>query len=225
MNRVRQRVKVAVFEIWYLAVNSVRAALYDAIAAALPIAIVYFAGWAYLAKYLAEFGIDATQVSITLSTVLVYAFVPLRSGGAMVYGLLALAVIGYMTTTQIPKTVRRLGVLFAILGTCLFLFVIDAAAARAARGMAKHVWRGEKSISVPVLSSSADGSETAKYKICADDGRLRQIIGLTDGMYVLCRDKYIPCYYGLMFAISIEGRIIYTAERRRQPERDEKCSS
>lgn len=203
----------------------VRTALYDAIAAALPIAIVYFAGWAYLAKYLAEFGIDATQVSITLSTVLVYAFVPLKSVGVILYGLVALAVFGYMTTTQIPKTARRLSVHFAIVGTCLFLLVIDDAAARAARSMAKHVWRGEKSISVPVISTSAGGHETAIYRMCAEDGRLRQIIGLTDGMFILCRDKYAPCYYGLMFAISLEGRIMYTAERRRQRERDEKCSS
>jgi hypothetical protein len=206
-------------------VSYVRTALYDAIAAALPIAIVYFAGWAYLAKYLAEFGIDATQVSITLSTVLVYAFVPLKTVGVIAYCLVALAVVGYMTTTQIPKTARRLSLLFAIVGTCLFLFVIDDAAARAAHGMAKHVWRGEKSISIPVLSSSASGHETAIYKMCAEDGRLRQIIGLTDGMYILCRDKYAPCYYGLMFAISLDGRIIYTAERRRPREKDEKCSS
>ena len=205
--------------------SSVRTTLYDAIAAALPIALVYFAGWAYLAKYLAEFGIDATQVSITLSTVLVYAFVPLKSGGVIVYGLVALAVVGYMTTAQIPKTARRLCVLFAIAGICLFLLVIDDAATRAARSMAKHVWTGEKSISIHVLSSSAGGNETSTYKVCTDERRLRQIIGLTDGMYVLCRDKYYPCYYGLMFAISGEGRIIYTAERRRQPERDEKCSS
>ncbi len=204
--------------------NSVRTALYEAVAAALPIAIVYFAGWAYLAKYLAEFGIDATQVTIALSTVLVYAFVPLNSGGVIVFILTALAVAGYMMTTILPKTAKRLSAIFAIFAIGLFLLVIDDAAARAASSMAMHVWKGEKSISVPVLTMAESSKETAVFKTCSEERRLRQIIGLTDEMYVLCRDRYLPCAYGLMFAISKDGKIIYTAERRRQPEKNEICS-
>lgn len=60
--------------------GAIRTALMDAIAAALPVAVVYFAGWAYLSSYLAEFGIDATQVEVPFSTVLVYAFRPLSYG-------------------------------------------------------------------------------------------------------------------------------------------------
>lgn len=204
--------------------NSARTALYEAVAAALPIAIVYFAGWAYLAKYLAEFGIDATQVSIALSTVLVYAFVPLKSGGVLMFGIVALAVVGYMVTTPIPKTGQRLKPLIAIAGIVVLLLIIDDAAARAASRMAQHVWKGEKSISIPVLSAPTDDKEVAIYKACSDERRLRQVIGLTEEMYVLCRDKYAPCYYGLMFGVSNEGKIVYTAERRRQRNGNEQCA-
>lgn len=203
--------------------NTVRTALYEAIAAALPIAIIYFAGWAYLVKYLAEFGIDATQVSIALSTVLAYAFVPLKSGGVIMYCAVSLFVIGYLVTTKVYKTVKRLSFVFAVVGVGLFLFVIDDAAARAAEKMAKHVWNGEKSISIPVLAATATGDAVSSFETCSKERRLRQIIGLTDEMYVLCRDMYLPCSYALMFAISKEGRIIYTAERRRQLE-NETCT-
>ncbi|MCJ8517742.1 hypothetical protein ABID21_000745 [Pseudorhizobium tarimense] len=189
--------------------NTVRTALYEAIAAALPIAIIYFAGWAYLVKYLAEFGIDATQVSIALSTVLAYAFVPLKSGGVIMYCAVALFVIGYLVTTRVHKTVKRLSFIFAIVGLALFLFVIDDAAARAAAKMAKHVWNGQKSISIPVLNQPATNDAASIFQTCSKERRLRQIIGLTDEMYVLCRDAYFPCSYALMFAINKEGRIIY----------------
>jgi hypothetical protein len=59
-------------------VGGFRAALVDAVVAAVPVALVYFSGWAYLTSYLGEFGIDATQVNISFTTVLVYAFVPLH---------------------------------------------------------------------------------------------------------------------------------------------------
>ncbi|QWW70519.1 hypothetical protein [Rhizobium sp. WYJ-E13] len=58
-------------------VAGTRTAIVEAVAAATPLAFVYFSGWAYLSVYLAEFDIDATQVNISLATVLVYAFVPI----------------------------------------------------------------------------------------------------------------------------------------------------
>ena len=59
--------------------GAIRAALLDAVVAALTLALVYFAGWASLSSYLDSFGIDYTQVSIPLTTVLVYAFTPLSN--------------------------------------------------------------------------------------------------------------------------------------------------
>ncbi len=50
--------------------STARAALINAVTAALPVAIIYFGGWAYLSSYLGEFSIDATQVEVAFSTVL-----------------------------------------------------------------------------------------------------------------------------------------------------------
>jgi hypothetical protein len=69
-----------------------RTAIVEAAAAATPLAFVYFSGWAYLSAYLGKFDIDATQVDVSLATVLVYAFVPLNSWPVLI----AIAIIAVL---------------------------------------------------------------------------------------------------------------------------------
>jgi len=56
-----------------------RTTLVDGALAASPVAVIYFSGWAYITSYIGQFGIDATQIDITLPVVLVYSFIPLKS--------------------------------------------------------------------------------------------------------------------------------------------------
>jgi hypothetical protein len=80
--------------VWGPQVGAVRAALVDAFIAALPVALIYFSGWAYLTSYLGQFGIDATQFDVSFTTVLVYAFVPLQSC-SVIFAIAAIVLLGF----------------------------------------------------------------------------------------------------------------------------------
>ncbi|WP_208179071.1 hypothetical protein [Sinorhizobium medicae] len=189
----------------------------EAVFAALPVALIYFSGWAYLTSYLGQFGIDATQIDVSFTTVLVYAFAPLQSPKVLTWlGLLAgLGFIAFLCDKYKAISVA-LGVLL-LGGLACLLFVVKDAAAVSAREMADNVWRGDKAQSVPLVSSvQGDDPIFALYKACRDGRRLRQIIGLANQMFLLCRSDVSACDRGTMFAITSEGRITYTADKVRE---------
>lgn len=179
--------------------------------AVLPIAIVFFSGWAYLSSYIGEFGVDATEVTVPLPTVLVYAFSPLKSPRVLFF--LAISLGGWLASGYFrEKECRNQIVLVAALvGLVIFLFVIRDAAQGKARTMAHLVWTGDKAFSVPVLITPHQDEAYDAFEKCRDRRGLRQIIGLPDRMYLLCRDKYYPCERGRMFVVSNAGVIIYPA--------------
>ncbi|MBA1140248.1 hypothetical protein [Mesorhizobium neociceri] len=205
--------------------GAIRAALVDAVVAALPVALVYFSGWAYLTSYLGEFGIDATQIDISFTTVLVYAFVPLQSSKVL-WMIVAVGASGFaaflieLHSDDKAKTGQTWAsgfvVLTMILLVCL-LFVIKGAATAAGQEMAHDVWGGRKSQSVMTLSASKpEDDASVLYEVCRKGRRLRQIIGLPDQMFLMCRSAADPCNRGTLFAVSKDGRIVYTADKIRE---------
>ncbi|RUU12962.1 hypothetical protein EOD23_05955 [Mesorhizobium sp. USDA-HM6] len=203
--------------------NGIRSALVDAVIAALPVAIVFFSGWAYLSSYLGEFGVDATEVTIPLPTVLVYAFSPLKSPRVLFF--LGISLAAWLVSEGYgEKTACRnqITLVTSLVGLVIFLFVVRDAAQAEARTMAKFVWEGDKALSVPVLVSPHEGEAYAAFEQCRDRRGLRQILGLPDRMYVFCRDKYYPCQRGRMFVVSTSGSIIYSALKFNEREPGEK---
>ncbi len=194
-----------------------RAALIDAVIAALPLAVIFFSGWAYLSSYLGEFGIDATEVTVPLQTVLVYSFAPLKSWRVLLYlafcMLCLLFVVNYARNTWSFDSVSASIMAIALV---VLLFVVEGSATAAARTMANFVWTGHKAMSVPVLSKSPTDPAYVDLRQCLDKRRVRQIIGFPDRMYLLCRDEFLPCLRGRMFVVSASGTIMYSTLQSHQ---------
>lgn len=205
--------------------GTIRAALVDAFVAALPVALVYFSGWAYLTSYIGQFGIDATQFDVSFSTVLVYAFVPLQSFNVLllISGIVGIGFAGFMiefNSEETSKGWRSFAVtlgLGAIVLLVVLLFTIKEAAATSAKEMADNVWKGQKSQSVvPLDDPRKSDAAVALYNACREGRRLRQIIGLPDQLFLMCRSAVDPCNRGTLFVISKEGHIIYSADKVRE---------
>lgn len=203
---------------------TIRAALVDAIIAALPVALVYFSGWAYLTSYLAQFGIDATQFDVSFTTVLVYAFVPLQACIVllMAVGITACGFLAYLVELHSDETSKRgraLAALFclgALVGVVVLLFAIKDAATVAAKEMADKVWSGKKSQTIMLLDDlNKDDASVRLYNICREGRRLRQIIGLPHQMFLMCLSEVDSCNRGTLFAINDNGRMIYAADKVR----------
>jgi hypothetical protein len=195
--------------------NGIRGALLDAVIAALPVAIVFFSGWAYLTSYLGEFGVDATEVTVPLPTVLVYAFTPLQSARVLMF--LGLSMAAWVLGSCYGKTSEcrnQTTILLSLVALVIFLFVIKGAAVAEAKTMANFVWSGNKAFTVPVITTPHSQEETySALAQCGERRGLRQIIGFPDRMYVLCRDKYFSCERGRMFMIFTTGVIVYSSLR------------
>lgn len=196
--------------------GAIRAALLDAVVAALPVALVYFAGWAYLSSYLDAFGIDYTQVSIPLTTVLVYAFTPLSNW--RVLSMAAVILIVWQCVALTPSC-RKLQVRTSITACAVILaammFTIKAVAASEAKEMAEYVWRGEKSISNFILTRlDAQESGYQKFVDCRIKDQLRQILGLPEQTFLLCINKRWKDN-AVLFVIKADGTISYYAARRK----------
>ncbi len=211
--------------------GAVRTALVEALFAALPVALVYFSGWAYLTSYLGQFGIDATQFDASFTTVLVYAFVPLQSWWVLgvIGAIILLGFVGFLiefNSKDDSKVLRSvaagLGVSAMVLVVAL-LFVIKAAASDAAREMSDNVWKGDKSQSVvPLVDPKKDDAAIKLYNACREGRRLRQVIGLPNQLFLMCRSDVDECNRGTLFAISTDGKVLYTADKVREGINDRK---
>jgi hypothetical protein len=195
--------------------GAIRAALLDAFVAALPVALVYFAGWAYLSSYLDAFGIDYTQVNIPLTTVLVYAFTPLSNIWLLVGFIL---IIGTWQVASLKPSCRRLqgriAVSFWAVILVFAMIAIKFVAAQEAAMRAANVWQGRKSISQAILSRK-DDLEVGykKYADCRASDSIRQILGLPEQIFLLCLNKNWP-EYAILFVIKADGTISYYAKRQ-----------
>lgn len=199
--------------------GAIRAALLDAVVAALPLALVYFAGWAYLSSYLDAFGIDYTQVSIPLTTVLVYAFTPLSN----VWLLIAASVLvgGWQLVALNPncrKFQARIAVSFWAAVLVAAMIAIKSVAAFEANIRVADVWQGRKSISQVILSKS-DTAEVgySKYAECRASDSNRQILGLPEQTFLLCLNKSWPDN-AILFVVKADGTIAYFARRQAKHE-------
>ncbi|RUW62422.1 hypothetical protein [Mesorhizobium sp. M7A.F.Ca.US.008.03.1.1] len=175
-----------------------------------------------MSSYIGEFGVDATEVTVPLPTVLVYAFSPLKSPRVLFFLAFCLAAwvaAGYYLGTKECR--NQIMLVASLTALAIFLFVVRDAAQAEARAMAHLVWTGDKAFSVPVIIAPHQDEAYDAFEKCRDRRGLRQIIGLPDRMYLLCRDKYYPCERGRMFVVSNAGAIIYSAIMRREPGAEE----
>ncbi|MDJ1463414.1 hypothetical protein [Nitratireductor sp. GZWM139] len=198
---------------------TIRNAVLDAVLAALPIAIVYFSGWAFLSSYLAEFGIDATQAVVPTATVLTYAVKPISSWQFGVW----LAIAVFLLALRWRKWPRpwpgTITVPAATLAMLTLVLLLVWAAKDGARANAERVWQGHKSITIAHLKQDVLPDERRKYyNRCVEERRLRQIIGLADTLFLLCRSSTQPGHHGVMFVINKDREIVYSAERKRHVE-------
>ena len=204
--------------------GQIRTAIIEAMLAAIPVAIVYFAGWAYLTSYLGKFGIDATELDINFTTILVYGFIPLSTVPSVV-SLVVLVILASALVRSLSGEVKvgwvgrilkwaELGILLLFLVAALFL--IKGQAQVEAKRMASLVWEGQKSQTVPNLSISNNSEKLLKYfDRCRDGRRFRQVIGLPDRMIVICRSDLTPTQRGTIFVVDKGGVVFYTADKLR----------
>lgn len=211
--------------------GAVRTALVEALFAALPVALVYFSGWAYLTSYLGQFGIDATQFDVSFTTVLVYAFVPLQSWWVLgiIAAIILLGFVGFLiefNSKDDSKVLRSVAAglgLSAMVLVVALLFVIKAAASEAALEMSDNVWKGDKSQSVVTLADPKKDDPAIKlYQACREGRRLRQVIGLPNQLFLMCRSDVDECNRGTLFAVSTDGKILYSADKVREGINDRK---
>lgn len=197
--------------------STIRNAILDTVLAALPVAVVYFSGWAYLSRYLGQFGVDATQVDIPITTVLVYAFIPLNSAEVLAYLLVVGIIAAVLSLISSPSSFTVALYFFGgTVGIVLLLFVVMDAAERRATVMSDHVWQGQKSITVvPLRPGGPQDVGRAHYDRCVEGRQLRQIIGLRETLFLLCRSAAAPKFHGVMFVINADREIAYFAERTR----------
>jgi hypothetical protein len=214
----------------------------DALVVSVAGGIIYFSGWAFLSNYLSAFGIDPTQVSIPLTTVLVYAFRVLQSPWLLGY-LAFVLIIGSVCIVWArakslltpPRWERRTWhyafwpvALILSLGLASFtLFAVNWIAGNRATELAAEVWLGNRPETIVEVTreGSFAGSELARrYFGCARSGLMRLIIGLPDRTYLLCRSDIQPCQRALVFAITNEGRIAAVTDwQRPSGTREEAC--
>lgn len=101
--------------------------------------------------------------------------------------------------------------------------MIKDSAAYAAKEMAHNVWKGTKSQSVMTLGENKnDADANSLYIACRQGRRLRQIIGMPNQMFLLCRSSVDPCNRGTLFVVNNEGRIVYFADKVREDVNDGK---
>lgn len=199
--------------------GAIRAALLDAVVAALPVALVYFAGWAYLSSYLDAFGIDYTQVNIPLTTVLVYAFTPLSNGWLLFAA--AVLIVGWQFVALNPKFRKfqsRIAVSFWAVILVIAMITIKYVAQFEANIRVADVWQGRKSISQVILSKS-DTAEVgySKYAECRASDSIRQILGLPEQTFLLCLNKNWPDN-AIFFVVKADGTLAYFARRQAKHE-------
>lgn len=205
-----------------------RDAVTDAMAVAVPLAVVYFAGWAYLSSYLGQFGIDATQVEIPWPTVLVYAFRALSSYLMWtVFLLLAIALFIALALWVRQRAVIISGrafrlshayallMVFAVPG---YLWGVHKVSAWAAEDKATSVWFGERPKAFAVSDDERDVDVLQFYQACGLDGRFEQIIAFPDRTFLLCRHPAAPCSEGVVFTVAASGEILLHQRIRRAPQ-------
>ncbi|MDX8496902.1 hypothetical protein RFM99_00575 [Mesorhizobium sp. VK4C] len=192
--------------------GGVKIAFLEAIAAVVPVALVYFSGWAYLSSYVGVFGIDATQLDVGFPTVLVYAFRPLQSWSLLVFAIIVVSLAALVYKLGVRSQLFWWPYIVVFLVSALF--VISYVAKESANEMAENVWRGQKVQAFANISSG--GPSEDQYKLCQNDLRLHQIIGLANRLFLLCRSALTPCDRGVMYVVNDDGRIIYTANEIRR---------
>src|SRR5690606_13294969 len=129
--------------------------------------------------------------------------IPLQHWTVIALALIIAALLLILASAKNSTLASRLLAIILALSALAVLFIVHWAAQVEAREMAGHVWHGRKSHSVPVLDPTAQSEPSYRqFQRCVDRGAVRQIIGLPDRMFLLCRTEFSPCVYGTMFLIT-----------------------
>lgn len=214
-------------------VKALRTLISDALVASAAMGIVYFSGWAFLSSYLNAFGIDPTQVSLPLTTVLVYAFRVLQSWWLIAGLCLAAVGVGFWVAYG-KRLFAWLGCRRCVLPANLFitlmvaagtLFAINWAAEIRALELARDVWLGNRPATVLLLTKTASEEESEladQYPNCVNAGLMRLIIGLPTKSFLLCPSPIQLCRRALVFSITDEGRVAAVTDWQRPSNTGEK---
>jgi uncharacterized membrane protein YidH (DUF202 family) len=181
--------------------------LRDFAISALPVAILYFCGWAYLSFYLSAFGINIGELGLDIQTVFVYSFSPIyvlatqqTSVVIIALGLYTALYIIYRATRRRNKATseeRQFSLSFYdILSYFLFGLVVFLALLIPIRWGAdyksQHLWShgGTFTDAAPALAKSTpDLTWSESYASCRERRELSLIFSSGDRFYLLCRDS------------------------------------
>lgn len=190
-----------------------RSFLPEAIIASIPIALLYFLGWAYLAHLMGRFGIDITAVEIPFQTVLVFSFRPLSEPEFQI-GLAFAVILAFLTKYFLyAQGVKIIDSTIAISGSVILLpfvmFLLVALAQHSADSFAWKVWNGDR-VRIKAHIVQEDGSDmVADYVHCIRKNWLINIISFHDRSFFLCTGEDEFVVSGQVFQTNSEGRVKY----------------
>jgi len=172
----------------------------------LPVAILYFCGWAYLSFYLSAFGINIGELGLDIQTVFIYSFSPIyvlatqqTSVVIIALGLYAALYIIYRATRRRNKAPEehQLSLSFYdilsyfLVGLALFLSLLIPIR-WGANYKSQNLWShgGTFTDAAPALTKSTpDLTWSENYASCRERRELSLIFSTGDRFYVLCRDS------------------------------------
>lgn len=213
-----------------------RKLIYEFVVATLPLAVVYYVGWAYLYFYLNLFGINITELHFDSATIFIYAFAPVYLTLQGYWWLILLIVVAaVMMILSIRKLFHRQWLLvrtkFGNLSTALQIFLLIIALLCvlvilapwlqwAAKEKRAQVWedRGEYAIGLASgeRKDSAAGAASPQsslalwqdsYKECSAEQALLLIFSDEKALYLLCKSVEDP-NQGTVFEIRREFGLV-----------------
>lgn len=190
-----------------------RGILPEALLASIPVALLYFVGWAYLNRFLGRFGIDITSVDIPLTTVLIFSFRPF---GTPVFYILLFCIVIIVLIVRLLVYTRMIPA-FSLDGTVLVCFgflalpltfqSFKSLADTSANSFAESIWQDERARVKFVAWEDSPASLMADFSHCNERNWLRHIISFQDTSFVLCAAENGPSRRGAVFQVSSEGRV------------------
>ena len=188
---------------------------------AIPIALLFFGGWAFLSAYLGLFGVDITEIDLSIQSTLVFSFRSLNTWWALVAAVVGL-VLGFLVW-HLRSSVQKCGPLCSV--TLAFAVVVvtfkglDGLAREAASQVANQVWDGRRVRIEARLEPEemASGTKlTEDYLACLSRRGFVNVFSTTKRSFVLCRSSDNPTETGMLYVVDQPGIISSRRKLRRR---------
>ena len=193
-----------------------RSFLPEAIIASIPIALLYFLGWAYLAHLMGRFGIDVTVADIPFQTVLIFSFRPLsepefRIGLALaVASFLIIKLFAHDSVVSIIKMNLSITMSLVIVATPLIFLSLAYLAKESADTFAWKVWNDNRVRVQPAVKKSYDWFILDDYKHCISKNWLRHIVSFQKQSFFLCTDVDGLAANGRVYQTDSDGSVQFS---------------